>query len=56
MQNAGTVSNDRQPPEERYRPQLEQLTAMGFTDQQANVQGKFFWYFFRYLHIYFFKC
>ena len=41
MQNAGVANTDRQPPEERYRPQLEQLTAMGFTDQQANVQGKF---------------
>uniref|UniRef100_A0A914LA37 Ubiquilin n=1 Tax=Meloidogyne incognita TaxID=6306 RepID=A0A914LA37_MELIC len=40
MQNAGnTGAADRQPPEERYRPQLEQLTAMGFIDQQANVQA-----------------
>lgn len=32
-------ADQRQPPEERYRPQLEQLTAMGFTDQQANIQA-----------------
>lgn len=30
------------PPEERYRSQLEQLTAMGFLNHEANIQGKFF--------------
>ena len=29
------------PPEERYRAQLEQLTAMGFVNRDANLQGKF---------------
>lgn len=28
------------PPEERYRAQLEQLTAMGFLNRDANLQGK----------------
>lgn len=27
------------PPEERFRTQLEQLSAMGFVDRQANIQG-----------------
>ncbi|XP_012273483.1 ubiquilin-1 isoform X2 [Orussus abietinus] len=27
------------PPEERYRTQLEQLTAMGFVDREANLQA-----------------
>lgn len=30
-----------QPPEERYRSQLEQLTAMGFVNREANLQGKY---------------
>lgn len=30
-----------QPPEERYRSQLEQLTSMGFSNQEANIQGNF---------------
>lgn len=29
-----------QPPEERYRIQLEQLTAMGFVNREANLQGE----------------
>lgn len=35
------------PPEERYRAQLEQLTAMGFVNREANLQGndKYFLYF-----------
>lgn len=28
-----------QPPEERYRSQIEELVNMGFTDVQANIQG-----------------
>lgn len=28
-----------QPPEERYRSELEQLTAMGFLNREANLQG-----------------
>lgn len=28
-----------QPPEERYRAQLEQLTQMGFVNREANLQG-----------------
>ena len=31
--------NSGQPPEERYRSQLEQLTAMGFINREANLQG-----------------
>jgi ubiquilin len=31
---------NNQPPEERYRAQLEQLTAMGFVNRDANLQGK----------------
>ena len=27
------------PPEERYRAQLEQLTAMGFVNREANLQA-----------------
>jgi len=32
-----------QPPEERYRAQLDQLTAMGFVNRDANLQGKLQW-------------
>ena len=35
----GGVSGSTQPPEERYRSQLEQLTAMGFINREANIQG-----------------
>jgi len=28
-----------QPPEERYRTQLEQLTAMGFVNREANIRA-----------------
>lgn len=31
--------NTNQPPEERYRPQLEQLNSMGFMNREANIQG-----------------
>lgn len=31
--------NPNQPPEERYRSQLEQLTQMGFVNRDANLQG-----------------
>lgn len=27
------------PPEQRYRDQLEQLTAMGFVNREANLQA-----------------
>ncbi len=37
----GGVGTGSQPPEERYRSQLEQLTAMGFINREANLQGKF---------------
>ncbi|CAG0898763.1 unnamed protein product [Cyprideis torosa] len=30
---------DSRPPEERYRDQLEQLTAMGFINREANIQA-----------------
>lgn len=32
--------NPNQPPEERYRSQLEQLTQMGFVNRDANLQGE----------------
>lgn len=31
--------NPNQPPEERYRSQLEQLAQMGFVNRDANLQG-----------------
>uniref|UniRef100_A0A1I8ESN1 Ubiquitin-like domain-containing protein n=1 Tax=Wuchereria bancrofti TaxID=6293 RepID=A0A1I8ESN1_WUCBA len=34
-----TLGGSTQPPEERYRSQLEQLTSMGFNNQEANIQG-----------------
>lgn len=34
-------TNTAQPPEQRYSQQLEQLTAMGFLNREANLQGKF---------------
>lgn len=34
------ANSPAQPPEERYRSQLEQLTAMGFINREANLQGK----------------
>ena len=34
-----------QPPEERYRSQLEQLAAMGFINREANLQGELNLYF-----------
>lgn len=37
MSNQG---NSTQPPEVRYQSQLEQLTAMGFVNRDANLQGK----------------
>lgn len=36
----GNSSN--QPPEERYRSQLEQLSSMGFLNREANLQGQYF--------------
>lgn len=34
-----TAATDQTPPEERYRGQLEQLTAMGFVNRDANIQA-----------------
>lgn len=34
------MNNSQQPPEERYRSQLEQLSSMGFVNHEANIQGK----------------
>lgn len=34
VQNDSTI-----PPEQRYRTQLEQLTAMGFVNREANLQA-----------------
>lgn len=33
------TSQPQQPPEERYRAQLEQLTGMGFVNRDANLQA-----------------
>ncbi|VDO53712.1 unnamed protein product [Onchocerca flexuosa] len=39
-QMTGTnLGGSTQPPEERYRSQLEQLTSMGFSNQEANIQA-----------------
>lgn len=35
-----TNQNPQQAPEQRYSQQLEQLTAMGFLNRDANLQGK----------------
>lgn len=35
-----TQNQNNQPPEERYRTQLETLAAMGFVNREANLQGK----------------
>ncbi|XP_015120612.1 ubiquilin-1 [Diachasma alloeum] len=37
--NQGGEGNGAVPPEERYRAQLEQLTAMGFLNRDANLQA-----------------
>lgn len=34
---AGTTGAPQQPPEERFRVQLEQLNDMGFTDRDQNI-------------------
>lgn len=36
--NSNPVAN-AQPPEERYSSQLEQLSAMGFVNREANLQA-----------------
>lgn len=41
LNQGGEVDGQLPPPEERYRAQLEQLTAMGFVNRDANLQGKF---------------
>ncbi|VDN45774.1 unnamed protein product [Gongylonema pulchrum] len=39
-QMTGTNLNaSTQPPEERYRTQMEQLVSMGFRNREANIQG-----------------
>lgn len=40
MNGVTNQGNTTQPPEERYQSQLEQLTAMGFVNREANLQGK----------------
>lgn len=35
----GSTLNPSQPPEERFRSQLEQLTSMGFLNREANIQA-----------------
>lgn len=40
MLSGMSVQNDSNiPPEQRYRTQLEQLTAMGFVNREANLQA-----------------
>ncbi|XP_014285132.1 ubiquilin-1 [Halyomorpha halys] len=39
MGNMTSNTNPSQPPEERYRSQLEQLSAMGFVNREANIQA-----------------
>lgn len=39
MQGMANNANTNQPPEERYRSQLEQLAAMGFVNREANLQA-----------------
>uniref|UniRef100_A0A2A4J8D9 UBA domain-containing protein n=4 Tax=Noctuidae TaxID=7100 RepID=A0A2A4J8D9_HELVI len=36
---ANNQTNSSQPPEQRYSQQLEQLTAMGFLNREANLQA-----------------
>lgn len=36
---ANNVLEPQQPPEERFRSQLEQLSTMGFTNREANIQA-----------------
>lgn len=38
-----------QPPEERYRTQLDQLTSMGFLNREANLQGNSIKVFYQYM-------
>lgn len=40
MNGMSNQANPNQPPEERYQSQLEQLTAMGFVNREANLQGE----------------
>lgn len=39
MSSMGTTANPQAPPEQRYSQQLDQLTAMGFLNREANLQG-----------------
>jgi len=39
MMTGMTQNQNNQPPEERYRSQLEQLAAMGFVNREANLQA-----------------
>lgn len=39
MMGSGAMGANDQPPEQRFAPQLEQLSNMGFVDRQANIQG-----------------
>ncbi|XP_043478472.1 ubiquilin-1 [Leptopilina heterotoma] len=39
LNQGGEVDGQVAPPEERYRAQLEQLTAMGFVNRDANLQA-----------------
>lgn len=40
MGSMASGNNPDIPPEERYSSQLEQLSAMGFVNREANLQGK----------------
>ncbi|XP_077285757.1 ubiquilin [Arctopsyche grandis] len=39
VSSMGTTGNPQAPPEQRYSQQLEQLTAMGFLNREANLQA-----------------
>lgn len=39
LSSMSTQAGGNQPPEERYRAQLEQLAAMGFVNREANLQA-----------------
>jgi len=39
LPNSNNPVANSQPPEERYSSQLEQLSAMGFVNREANLQA-----------------
>lgn len=45
MGSMASGNNPDIPPEERYSSQLEQLSAMGFVNREANIQGNTLWHY-----------